>query len=90
MNALLRLSLRKYPALVRALKNRHIGYNRTLDEIEAAEQAGEVLVLRPSQDLHLGRIEKDPDKLHQMYSLGRADAEDRLEQIRAFVGQADV
>ena len=90
MNLLLRATQRKYPALIRALENRHIGYNKTLDEIETAEQAGEVLVLRPSRDLHLSRIEKDPEKLREMYNLGRADAQARLEQIRAFVGQADV
>lgn len=90
MNALLRLSLRKYPALAKALEQRHIGYNRTLDEIEAAEQTGDVLVLRPSRDLHLGRIEKDPDKLREMYNLGRSDAEAKLEQIRAFIAKSDV
>ncbi len=90
MNVLLRLALRKYPALIRALQNRHIGYNRTLDEIEAAEQTGDVLVLRPSRDLHLGRIEKDPIKLREMYELGRADAEAKLEQIRAFTAKPSV
>jgi len=90
LNKLLRLSLRKYPALVKALENRHIGYNRTLDEISAAEQASEVLVLRPSRDLHLSRIEKDPDKLRQMYNLGREDAAAQLETIRGFLGAADV
>lgn len=90
MNALLRLSLRRYPALAKALEQRHIGYNRALDEIAAAEQAGTVFVLRPSRDLHLGRIEKDPDKLREMYNLGRSDAEAKLAQIRAFIAKTDV
>ena len=90
MNALLRLSQRNYPALAKALEQRHIGYNRTLDEIAAAEQTGDVLVLRPSRDLHLGRIEKDPDKLREMYNLGRSDAEAKLAQIRAFIAKSDV
>lgn len=90
MNSLLRLSLRNYPALAKALEERHIGYNRTLDEIEAAEQTGDVLVLRPSRDLHLGRIEKDPDRLREMYNLGRSDAEEKLEQIRTFTAKPNV
>lgn len=90
MNALLRLSQRNYPALAKALEQRHIGYNRTLDEIAAAEQAGTVFVLRPSRDLHLGRIEKDPDRLREMYNLGRSDAEAKLAQIRAFIAKSDV
>lgn len=90
MNALLRLSLRRYPALAKALEQRHIGYNRALDEIAAAEQAGTVFVLRPSRDLHLGRIEKDPDKLREMYNLGRSDAEAKLAQIRAFIAKPNV
>lgn len=90
MHALLRLALRKYPALVQALEHRHIGYNQTLDEIAAAEQSGEVLVLRPSRDLHLSRIEKDPDKLREMYNLGREDALAQLESIRAFIAKTRV
>lgn len=90
LNRLLRISLRKYPALLTALQNRHIMYNRTLDEIAAAEQAGEVLVLCPSRDLHLSRIEKDPEKLREMYNLGREDALSQLENIRAFAEKASV
>ncbi len=87
MNKLLRFALRKYPALMQALENRHVGYNRTLDDIEAAEADGTVLVLRPSRDLHLSRIEKDPAKLREMYDLGREDALSQLEHIRAFIAQ---
>ncbi len=90
LNKILRLSLRKYPALVKALENRHIGYNQTLDEISAAEAAGEVLVLRPTRDLHLSRIEKNPEKLREMYNLGREDAEAQLENIRAFLAKPGV
>ena len=85
LNALLRLSLRRYPALADALARRHIGYNETLALIEQLETEGDTLVLRPSRDLHLGRIEKDPARLREMYELGREDAEHRIEEIRAFV-----
>ena len=90
LNKLLRFSLRKYPKLFAALENRHIVYNQTLDEIEAAEKTGEVFVLRPSRDLHLSRIEKDPEKLREMYNLGREDAAEQIEKIREFLGAEDV
>lgn len=82
----IRFALHKYPALADALSTRHIRYNETLDLLAKLEKAGDTMVLRPSRDLHLGRIEKDPAKLREMYDLGREDASGKLEEIKKFLG----
>lgn len=75
----------KTSSLVAAMQNRPAMYNAQLDDLKQAEQNGEVLVIRPSQPLHIGRIEHDPEVIRQVYLLGRADAEKMIEQIKAFI-----
>lgn len=76
--------MRKYPAVYEAMAKRHEVYNDTLDELERLEKAGEVLILRPSRPLHVGRTERDGKRLKMLYTLGTYDAKQNLEKIREF------
>ncbi len=76
---------RKYPEYLQAAANRKDMYNETLEHIAAYEKAGEVLVIRPSRDLKVGRTEKNVDNLKRMYKLGRFDARNQMEEILAYV-----
>ena len=82
---LFRAGLRRYPALVKAMEKRHIMYNGQMDEIDRLESSGAALVLRPPEALGIGRTEKRPAELERVYRLGRAEAEKRLDGIRAFL-----
>ena len=82
---LIRLKLRKYPALVRAMEERHLVYNRQLSVIAERERAGRVIVLRPPELLGISRTEKDPEELERVYQLGRCQAEQHLSEIRRFL-----
>lgn len=79
------LLLRKQPRIAEAMRNRSIMYNNTLDVIEKLCTEGETLAIRPSVDMHMKRVEKDPEKLEELYQLGRADAAEQLERIKAFL-----
>lgn len=83
---LVKLVLRKYPAMGRAMAVRHIVYNAQMDEIERKEARGEVLVIRPPEDPGIGRTEKDPAELERVYQMGRSEAMRMLPEIRAFLG----
>lgn len=83
---LVKLVLRKYPAMGRAMAVRHIVYNAQMDEIERKEARGEVLVIRPPEDPGIGRTEKDPAELERVYQMGRSEAMRMLLEIRAFLG----
>lgn len=75
----------KYPAYVQACRERHEMYNQTLQHIAEGEKAGNILVIRPSRNVKIGRVEKNTDKLKYMYKLGRYDARKKLSLIRQFL-----
>ena len=82
-----RLLYRKYPHFVRALSRRHIRYNHTMGRIAELERAGEIFVIRPSQTLPLGRVERDTEKMQMVYDLGRSDALKAMENLRKWLDQ---
>ena len=78
---------KKYPEFVRAMASRHIRYNKTLDKIQELEAAGEVFVLRPSRLVPISRIEKNVDKINEIYRLGYQDAENSYEAMLRYAGR---
>ena len=81
----MKLYYRKFPKLVEAIVTRHERYNAALDHITQREAAGELLVIRPLEKLPIGRTEKDPDKLRQVYEIGCRTAEARIEEIQKYL-----
>lgn len=69
-----RRKYRAYPKLVHALDTRHEVYNRALDALSRLERQGKAVVLAPSRVVKMGRFEKDPGILRELYELGREDA----------------
>ena len=82
---LLKATLKDYPAVAKTMAERHINYNRELEQIRERELAGTVLVIRPPEALGISRTEKDPDELRRVYRFGRMVAESRLAEIRQFL-----
>ena len=60
-------------------------YNGTIERIEKLEQQGCVIVLRKSEHIKISRIEKNPDKLQELYNVGVADAKGQITRIRDFL-----
>ena len=75
----------KYPNLVETINNRYIAYNSILEEIDELDERGEIVLVRPSKELHLGRVESNPDRLQEMYDLGIEDAKVFLPRIKEFI-----
>lgn len=75
----------KYPKFVEALKNRYKIYNDTVEEIINLEKdenrKNDIFVIRPSRTIKIKRVEKDENKVQEMYELGRADANNILEKL---------
>ena len=82
---LLKKAFKEYPNLTKALENRYIVYNKTLDEIEQLEREGKVFVIRPSKPIACAMIEKDPDHLQEIYDIGRRDALHYLEDLKKYL-----
>lgn len=82
---LLKKAFKEYPNLQKALENRYIVYNKTLDKIEQLEREGKVFVIRPSKPIACAMIEKDPDHLQEIYDIGRRDALHYLEDLKKYL-----
>ena len=61
---------KKYPKLQEAINQRAANYNKTLDLIDKLEAEGKALVIRPEKPLQVSRIEKDINKLVELYNEG--------------------
>ena len=77
--------LHKYPAISRGMEHRHEMYNHQMQLIDERERSGVSLVIRPPQDLAIGRTEDDPEQLERVYQIGRKEAQNALPRIRAFL-----
>jgi len=85
---LVKLLLRKHPAVVTALARRYEIYNAALDELARLENAGEVLVIRPERPLGISRTERNPENLRKTHRLGCEDAKAFLPALRSFLDAA--
>ena len=81
---LMRIALRKYPNMVKAMKERHIMYNHELEYVAKAEEEGRCLVIRPEEKIPIGHISHNPDEMRHVYELGRKDGERYIESIKDF------
>ncbi len=61
---------RKYPAMRDALSHRNSVYNAQLELVEKLEADGDIFVIRPQEPIIVDRIEKDVDKLTDLYQQG--------------------
>ena len=80
-----KLFYRKYSKLINAINNRYKVYNDTLDKIIEMENSNEIFVIRPSKTVNIKRIEKDVDKLQEMYDLGISDFKKCLTKLKKFL-----
>ncbi len=84
---LAKLFYRKYPRFIDTLLHRHTAYNQSVRDVEDAAAKGEVFLIRPSQDLKIDRMERDPARLEAQYNLGRADALAALPALKEWINR---
>lgn len=82
---LLKIALKKYPLTVKALAERHIDYNKTMEYISEREKAGSILVIRPPVALDISPIDHDPENICRIYGIGKETALKELERIKEFI-----
>ena len=76
---------RKYPNLIKAIENRYKKYNEQVEKIIELEKENKIFVLRPSKYVNIKRIEKDPEKIQEMYDLGKLDVREKLESLKDYL-----
>lgn len=76
---------RQYPNIIHAVQNRYKIYNETLDYIEKGDKEGRIFVIRPTEPLQVGRIERKPERLTSLYNQGYQEAEKQYSKLAAFL-----
>lgn len=72
---------RKYPKMREALSRRCAAYNAQLEMVERMEEEGDILVIRPQKPVVVDRIERDIQKLTDLYEEGYECAKRQLEVL---------
>lgn len=82
---LFKLLYRKFPKLCERWANRYAEYNQAVERVIELEKQGKIFVIRPSVDLQISRLEKDPTKVQAMYDLGIADAKKHIQALKDYL-----
>ena len=75
----------KYPNFIESINTRYSRYNETLDYIEDLEKKKKIIVIRPSKFIKISRVEKDPNKLQEMYDLGTYDYNEIKKDLKKYL-----
>lgn len=76
---------RSYPRFAETLRKRAQVYNRTVEELHRKAAAGDIFLIEPSEELTIGRVEHDPEKLQAVYDIGVRDAKAKLQQLKEWL-----
>lgn len=82
---LIKIGYRKYPNFAKTMQNRYKTYNDTIEKIIDMEKNSQIFVIRPSKKVKMGRIEKDPNKLQEMYDLGINDCKSIMKKLKKYI-----
>ncbi|MCF6465339.1 patatin-like phospholipase family protein [Clostridium sp. Cult2] len=77
--------LKKYPKIMKAIENRHIKYNITLETIDKLEREGYIFVFRPIASLMVDRLEKDTSKLNSLYNQGYTETLEKMDDYKKWL-----
>ena len=76
------LRYHKYPEFRQTLEHRYEANNASVAHLRWLEKQGKVFVIRPSAPIGIKRIEKDADKLQEVYELGLHDGEHSIHALQ--------
>ena len=82
---MINLVFRKYPKLISRMMNRHNEYNDCTKYIKELEKEGKVFVMRPSEKLDIALIERNPEKLENIYQIGIKDMKKKIKALKKYL-----
>ncbi len=83
MKALYKHVYGKYPKLVEKLCTMPERYNKIKEELNRLEKEGKIIVIAPEKPVTVSRLEKDKEKLRELYKEGTHDMEKMIDKILA-------
>ena len=85
LNKLYKIKYHNYPNLLNKLITQTERYNETLDKIDELENNGKILVIYPSSNIPLSMLERDEEKILNLYEMGKSDLVNKLDQLRKYL-----
>ena len=85
MRRLIKKVYPQFPNLQEAIINRYQVYNETIDLVEQLENENKVFVIRPTQPVKIGRVEKNVEKLTEFYNCGYEDAKFDFKNLKEWI-----
>lgn len=85
MKKLYKLAYHKYPKLIEKLNTMPERYNKLQDEIIDLEKEGKIFIIRPEKEVTVSRLEKDKEKLENLYKEGIAETEKNLDALKEYL-----
>lgn len=80
-----KLFYKKYPKFADLLNNRYERYNKQVEKIIELENNKKIFVFRPSKLVNIKRIEKDENKIQEMYDLGVKDCNEKINELKEYL-----
>ena len=78
---------KKYPKFVELMNTRFSRYNEILEYIYELERQGKVFIIQPETPLNLGRIEKNKEKLTNVYNIGYEQAKKQYDALMEYISK---
>lgn len=85
--ALAKSGYAKHKEFCEAMIHRHTQYNDSVAKLEELFKEGKVFVIRPSVPIIISHMEKDPEKLQQVYDIGVSDANAYMQDMLDYLSQ---
>lgn len=76
---------KKYPFFVEACLKWDETYNKDMDEMDALNDKGDILVMYPSKPIKAAVAERNLKRLEEIYQLGRRDMENKLPELLSYL-----
>lgn len=85
---LYKLLYRQYPNFVAVARKRPEQYNTSVEQVIDLENKGELFAIRPSREVKIGRLEKNPKKFEEIYNVGLSDGKAMVGNLRDYLNQS--
>lgn len=84
---IVRRALKKYPLMAQEVLNRHNMYNNQRKFVFEQQALGKAFVIVPEKPLNAPTLEKDPEKLREIYNIGYKQGLENIDSVKEFMNK---
>ena len=75
----------EYPKLLDSIYSRPQKYNELYEQIEKLKNENKIFVFQPQKAVKVSRLERNKEKLKELYTQGIDEAEERIEELKRYL-----